>query len=62
MVKEAKIHGTTRHPGIATLEQLSFHNSIIVIERRHRVNGTLDRDIVIGIMARACIRVRRAII
>eukprot|EP00957_Ditylum_brightwellii_P049548 3758665-Ditylum_brightwellii.AAC.1 len=61
MVREAKIHGTMKHPGIATLVQLSLYNLIIFTEERHRVNGTLDWDIVINITARACNRVCRAI-
>eukprot|EP00957_Ditylum_brightwellii_P202091 15328536-Ditylum_brightwellii.AAC.1 len=62
MVREAKIHGTTKHLGIATLEQLSLHDLIIVTEELHRVNGTLDWDVVIDITTRACGRACRSII
>eukprot|EP00957_Ditylum_brightwellii_P122072 9309581-Ditylum_brightwellii.AAC.1 len=47
---------------IATLEQLSIHNLIIVMEEFPRVNGTLEWDVVIDTTTRTCIIAHKAII
>eukprot|EP00957_Ditylum_brightwellii_P018967 1427144-Ditylum_brightwellii.AAC.1 len=41
-VMQSKTCGVMKRPGIATLEQLSPHDLIIVMEERPRVNGTLE--------------------